>query len=351
MASQHRAKPATAQDVADLAGSSRTAVSFVLNNKAQGNVSEATRERILKAAAELDYRPHPVAQSLRTQRTHLIGVITDAIASSPFAGQLISGATELALQQGYLAAVFDSNGQPEAERRAAREFRRRRVDGLIYASMTLREVSDVPDAGLPTVLANCFTADDRLASLIPDEDSAGAAAAELLVSLGHRRIAMISGGRAIAGRMRQTAFVERLAASGQRPAVRVLPGEWTIDAGYDAAIPVLDVSRATRPTALFCVNDRVAAGALLAATRLGLRVPAELSILGFDDQEELAGNLVPALTTFALPHRSMGICAMETLIAQLAARTQDEDPTDRAPRRRLLESVLVRRESVGPAPV
>lgn len=341
MAAQHRAKPATAQDVADLAGASRTAVSFVLNGKEEGNVSAATRERILVAASELNYTPHPVARSLRTQRTHLIGIVTDAIASSPFAGQLLDGASQLARERGYLAAVFDSGGRADRELEAAQEFRRRRVDGLVYASMGLREVSDVPAARLPTVLANCFSADAGLPSVIPAEHEAGAAAAQLLLDFGHRDIATITGEIAIAGPWRHEGFTARLAGHGCIPEVcSVGTRNWTIDEGYRAAATLLDRPAADRPTAIFCVTDRMAAGALLCAARLGLRVPDDVSILGFDDQEELAANLVPALTTFALPHRQMGETAVAMLIDRLAGVTPPATPT-------LLPSPVVLRDSVA----
>lgn len=334
-------RPATAQDVADLAETSRTAVSFVLNGKGEGNVSAATRERILAAASELDYSPHPGARSLRTSRTHLIGVVTDAIASSPFAGQLLDGASQLAREHGYLVAVFDSGGRTERELEAAQEFRRRRVDGLVYASMGLREVADVPDAGLPTVLANCFASDAALPSVIPAEREAGAAAAQLLLDHGHRAIATITGDIAIAGPWRHEGFTARLADHGRTPEVcSVGMRNWTIDEGYRSAGTLLDRPVARRPTAIFCVTDRVAAGALLAAARLGLRVPGDVSILGFDDQEELAANLVPALTTFALPHRQMGEAAIKLLVDQLAGLTTPATPL-------LLPSPLVLRESVA----
>lgn len=345
MTSQRAERPATAQDVADLAGTSRTAVSFVLNGKGLGNVSAATRERVLAAAEKLNYSPHPGARSMRTQRTHLIGVITDAIASSPFAGQLLQGASHTARARGYLVAVFDSAGRADQEFEAAQEFRRRRVDGLVYASMGLREVTEVPEAGLPTVLANCFSADADLPSVIPAEREAGAAAAQVLLDHGHTAIATITGDTAIAGPLRHEGFLARLAEHGVTPEVHELyDRNWTIDEGFRAATTLLDRPAVDRPTAIFCVTDRVAAGALLAAARLGQRVPADVSILGFDDQEELAANLVPALTTFALPHRQMGEVAITMLIDRLAGGVRP--PTTRL----LLPSPLVLRDSVG-APV
>lgn len=334
-------REATAADVAKKAGVSRTAVSFVLNDKDAGNIAPATRERILAAAQELGYVPHPVARSLRTQRTQMVGLITDAIATSPFAGQLLGGAADRARERGHLVAVFDSQERPALEAQAAEELRYRRVDGLLYAAMSLREVGEVPGVGLPTVLANCFDAADAHPSVAPDEVRAGEAVAGFLVGMGHRDIGVLISDLVLAGTLRLQGLRAGLARESLRPKViEHLDDGWTIDAGYAATMRVLE--RDDRPTALFCVNDRVAAGAVLAATRLGLDVPGDLSVMGFDDQEELAANFVPGLTTMALPHRAMGEVAMDRLLDAV------DGVSDPEPRRLLLESPLVRRESVGP---
>lgn len=330
----------TAADVARAANVSRAAVSLVLNNKDGGNVSPATRERILAAADELGYVPHPVARSLRTRRTMMIGLITDAIASSPFAGRLLSGAGERAREHGYLVTVFDSHQRPDLEQRAASELGNRRVDGIIYAPLSLRRIDALPNAGVPTVLANCFQDPDEHPTVIPDEERAGYAAADHLLSFGHRRIAVIEGITEIAGPMRLAGFLRRLAQDGITPEVAVLPDVWTIAEGYRVVGPLLD--RPDPPQAIFCTNDRVAAGAVLAASALGLRVPDDVSIIGFDDQEELADTFVPALTTMALPHREMGEHAVDALLGLLGGRLQP-------PRRLLLEAPLITRASVGPA--
>lgn len=333
-------REATAADVAARAGVSPTAVSFVLNDKDSGNIAPATRERILAAAAELGYSPNPVARSMRTRRTQVIGVVTDAIASSPFAGRILSGATDRARERGHLVAVFDSQSRPALEQQAAEELRRRRVDGLLYASMGLEEVTSVPDVGLPTALANCYLADDRAPAVIPDEVRAGKAAAEYLLSVGHREVAMIAGSTNRSGPLRLKGFRAGLAGAGVKPEVARLREHWTIDAGYAATCRLLE--RHPQVTAIFCVTDRVATGALLAAARHGQAVPGDLSVMGFDDQEQLAANLVPALTTMALPHREMGQAAVDLLLDQV------EGVELSGPRRRLLEAPLVVRESVGP---
>ena len=349
-----------AADVAERAGVSKTAVSFVLNGNDAGNIAPATRERILAAATELGYQPNRVAQSLRRQRTHVIGLVTDAIASSPFAGRLLGGAVERATRDGYVVVVFDSQDHPEREQAAADELANRQVDGLIYATMGLREVATVPHTRLPLVLANCQQEGDAHVSVVPDDRGGGRDAAELLLGLGHRRIAMLTGPGVSAHRPNVPGNISGpMRANGFRAAMRhahvaaaespVVSAGWDIDDGYHGAMRVLTgpsgrlLPASDRPTAIFAVTDRSATGVLLAAARLGLDVPGDLSVVGFDDQEALAANVVPALTTLALPHAAMGERAVELLLDSLAGR---RDP--RAPRRQYLPCPVVSRESAAP---
>ncbi len=343
-----------AADVARLAGVSRTAVSFVLSGRAEGNIAPATAERVRAAAAELGYTPDRVAQSLRLQRTHVVGLVTDAIASSPFAGRILSGAVERAADSGYVLVLFDSQGRAEREQDAVEELSRRRVDGLVYASMQQREAR-LPDTALPMVLANCLDpagALTRHTAVLPDNHTAGADAARHLLGLGHRRLVMLGGPGDPAGDERSAGYREATAAAGLAPAQARIVGigrMWSIDHGYEATMATFTDSRGLlardrRPTAVFAVNDRVATGALLALTRLGLDVPAEVSIVGFDDQEQLAAHVVPALTTYALPHRRMGEVAVDRLLAHLS-RGRD-DPAETL----TLSCAFIERDSTAPPP-
>jgi LacI family transcriptional regulator len=348
-----------AADVAERAGVSKTAVSFVLNGNDVGNIAPATRERILAAAAELGYHPNRVAQSLRRQRTHVIGLVTDAIASSPFAGRLLGGAVERATREGYVVVVFDSQEHPDREQAAADELANRQVDGLIYATMGLREVASVPTTSLPLVLANCQQDGDPHLSVVPDDRAGGRTAAEHLLALGHTRITMLTGPGVSAHRPKTGNISGPMRAQGFRTAMRrahvatadspIVSVGWNINDGYHGAVRVLTDERgrvlpvAQRPTAIFAVTDRSATGVLLAAARLGLDVPGDLSVVGFDDQEALAANVVPALTTLALPHTAMGERAVELLLDTLAGRL---DPS--APRRQYLPCPVVSRDSAGP---
>ncbi|MDO5711211.1 MAG: LacI family DNA-binding transcriptional regulator [Micrococcales bacterium] len=340
-----------AADVARLAGVSRTAVSFVLNGRAHGNIAPATAERVRAAAQTLGYTPDRVAQALRLQRTHVVGLVTDAIASSPFAGRLLSGALDRAADSGYVLVLFDSQNHLAREQEAVEEFTRRRVDGLVYATMGLRRILHLPQTSLPMVLANCFVEQGSLTSVIPDNVAAGAAAAAHLLGLGHRHLVMLGGPGDIAGTQRIEGFRAGLVAAGAagvQGSVIGLGKTWTIDVGYNGTRGLFTDARdrvrppGQRPTAIFAINDRVATGALLALSSLGLRVPDDVSILGFDDQEQLAAHVVPALTTFALPHRAMGEVAIDRLLAQLSGREGPRDSVLRLP------CPLIERESTAP---
>ncbi|MGQ4432768.1 LacI family DNA-binding transcriptional regulator [Streptomyces sp. SAS_260] len=337
----------TSRDVARIAGVSHTAVSFVFNGRADGNLSPATQERIRQAAAQLGYRPDPVARGLRRRRTAVIGLVTDEIASSPFAGRLLRGAMETAWDSDHLVLTVDSGGDPAKEDAAVAELLDRRVDGIIYAAMSLRRVR-VPEGLHRThsVLANCLPDDDSLPAVVPAERAGGRTAARLLLGAGHRRLAVIGGLDDIASVERTRGFRDALRAEGVTvPTEWIVRGGGEISTGYAGALRLFDgVDPGRRPTGVLCYNDRVAAGVLHAATRLGIDVPADLSVVGYDDQEHMAAFLTPPLTSVALPHRAMGEAAARLLLDAIeAGRTPP-------PTVRRLACPVVSRDSVGPAP-
>lgn len=337
----------TSRDVARLAGVSHTAVSFVFNGRAEGNLSAATQERIREAAVQLGYRPDPVARGLRRRRTAVIGLVTDEIASSPFAGRLLRGAMETAWDSDHLVLTVDSGGDPAKEDAAVAELLDRRVDGIIYAAMSLRRVR-VPEGLHRThsVLANCLPEDDSLPAVVPAERAGGRTAARLLLGAGHRRLAVIGGLDDIASVERTRGFRDALRAEGVTvPKEWIVRGGGEISAGYAGALRLLDgVEPGRRPTGVLCYNDRVAAGVLHAATRLGIVVPADLSVVGYDDQEHMAAFLTPPLTSVALPHRAMGEAATRLLLDAIEAGQAPPTTVRR------VTCPVVSRASVGPAP-
>ena len=340
-------------DVAARAGVSLSAVSLVINGKDAGNIAADTRERILTAARELDYRPNSVAQSLRRQRSHALGLVTDHIATSPFAGRIVAGAMDVAAANGYVLLLVDTDTQHEREQQAIAELTRRQVDGLLYATMGHIQLAALPRTTLPLVLANCYIPEAVAPAVIPDDIGGGRRAAEHLLRLGHRRIVMLSGPGAeagdagnISGPLREKGFRAALESAGHpEPAAAVRIFGWDMDDGYRGAMSVLaDASGRPlppneRPTAIFAITDRAASGVAFAAATLGLRVPHDLSLVGFDDQEHLAERLTPPLTTLALPHRAMGEQAATILLDQLSGTPPEPNLL------RLLQCPLIERAS------
>lgn len=338
-----------AADVAAAAGVSPTAVSFVLNGRDSGNIAPETRKRILEAAERLGYEPHHLARSLRSQTTHSLGLVTDAIATSVFGGRLLAAATERAHANGYALLLMDLLDREDDAPAAIRELERRQVDALIYVSMGFRVLSSVPAARLPLVLANCTAQQPGELSVYPDDADGAVQALHHLADLGHRRVTMLSGNwnplasgmpeGNISGPIRRKAFLQ--AARDRGVEASVVEGRWGIDDGYHAAMEALQGPAAERPTALFAITDRAALGAVLAAATLGLSVPGDVSIIGFDDEEQLADRCVPPLTTVALPHAAMGDEAVRMSLMLVAG---DEVPQPS----QALRCTLVERASTAP---
>jgi LacI family transcriptional regulator len=301
------------KDVAERAGVSRTTVSLVLNGR-QARIAESTRQRVEQAARELDFRPSVAAQQLRTSRSRMVGLIGDEIASGPFAGGLIAGAQAAASERDHALVVMNTGreGDLSVDRQALED---READVLIFATVMTRPVhlsGRLPGPGV--ILLNCF--DDRLGlpCVLPDDRAGGAAAAELAAAAGHQRIALISGERGT------WPAVSRLAGYNDALAARGIPvdaalirhGNWYADSGYEQAMKVL--RRRRPPTAILCGNDRMALGVYDAIKELGLRIPDDVSVIGYDDQQEIVRYMRPALTTMRLPYYEMGHFAVAAVL-------------------------------------
>jgi len=335
------------KDVAKRAGVSVTTVSHVLNARAGARVAPETAERVRQAAAETGYAPNSLARGLRTRRSHTIGFLSDTIATTPFAVRLVEAAQVAAWQRGFLLFLLNTGNDPQIERSAVTALRQHQVAGVVYASMFHRVVP-VPDGlGPHTVLLDCRPRNGGYRSVVPDDLGGARAAVAELLAQGHRRIGFLNDQMGPeAAHLRLRGYREALAESG----VRFDPGllrETYPDAagGSRASASLLDQPIAARPTAIFCFNDRVAMGVYAAVRRLGLRIPQDVSVVGFDDLEYLAAELDPPLTTVALPHREMGRWAVETL---LDSSTGAEQSARVEPVR--MPCPLIRRMSVHPPP-
>lgn len=306
-------------EVARYAGVSQTTVSFVLNNAETPNIPAETRQRVLRAVAELGYRPNALAQGLRMKRSGIFGFITDEIAITPHAGKIVEGAQDVAWENGKILMLVNTKSNPEIETTAIDLLLSRRVEGIIYATMYHRLVT-LPAAlhDIPTVLLDCYVADRQIPSVVPDEFGGGFGATKHLLEKGHRRIGYINDSHII------PASIERL--SGYRAALAAFGVPFDPDlvcsdvsnpeGGYRCAQRLLQVENG--PSAVFCFNDRMAMGAYDAIRKLNLQIPGDVAVIGFDNQELIAAHLYPPLTTMELPHYQMGVWAVQKLVKNLS---------------------------------
>jgi LacI family transcriptional regulator len=304
----------TLLDVAARAGVSRTTASFVLAGRRDMRISVDAEQRVLRAARELDYRPNLMARGLRTRLTHTIGLISDTLATEPFAGEVVRGSLATALRLQHLLFIGETEGDPRVEERLVQDMLDRGVDGFLYAAMFTRQAK-LPAAlrGHPYVLVNCLTRDDKATAVVPDERSAGRSAVGALLDAGHTDGIWLVGAtpaRVFASKERLAGIEEVLSARGLRLGGRVAC-DWWPEPAWVAVRKAL--TGGARPTALLCLNDRIAFGAYQAAQDVGLSVPDQLSVISFDDSD-LAAWMRPALTSVALPHTELGRRAVELLL-------------------------------------
>jgi LacI family transcriptional regulator len=316
----------TMSDVAKLAGVSQPTVSLVINNVENANIPAATRERIWDAVKKLSYRPNAAAQQLRTRRSHTIGFITDKIASTPFAGKIIDGAQQQAWTNDKLLLVVNTGNNPKMKQAAIDLMLERQVEGVIFASYYHQVVNVPPNLyQLPTVLLDCYCPDRSLPSVVPDEVGGGRRATEILINKGHRRIGFINLQPNLAASIgRLEGYKQALAAANiEFDPVLVREGNSNADLGYECALQLMKLDE--RPTAIFCGTDRTAMGAYDALRTLNLRVPQDVAIIGFDNQELIAAYLRPPLSTLALPHYEMGQWAIQHLL-ELVEKADEGSP-------------------------
>ncbi len=302
---------ATAQDVADLAGVSRSTVSLVLNDRAAGNVSAAKQATVRAAARQLCYTPNAVALSLRRQRTTTVGILTwPGPGGTPL--PLLSAVYEAAARAGYLVLTGNVQRSPDA----VDTLLDRQVDGFIVVAPELVDYQP-PEAlaSTATVLVNCFDPGAGVTALVPDERGAGAAAARLLIEAGHTRIGVLCSRSSIQTEHRLLGIGDQAAAAGVAPPTVLRIGR-SIEAGHRAAGQLLRAPQP--PTALVSTHERLAVGARLAAAELGYDVPEALSLVSLDDGEGLARELVPTLTLVQRPDAVIAEHALAVLIQHLS---------------------------------
>jgi LacI family transcriptional regulator len=314
---------ATMTDVAKLAGVSQTTVSFVLNNVSGANISAETRAKVMSAVKDLGYRGYSTFYNLNDSQTHLIGFLTDEIGTSPFGGETLKGAQEAAWASNKMLVLINTAGLKKVEEEAIDALIKRQVEGIVYAAMFTRRV--IPPKILhtiPTVLMNCYDSEHKFSSVTPNEIEGGKTATDTLIKSGRKRIALINGEPWMdAARDRLTGYMKSLEKHRITPDPSLIRfGNWRSDSGYDHTMSLMQLN--SPPTAIFCGNDLVAIGAYEALKELGKKIPEDVSVIGYDNQEHLAVYMRPSLSTIALPHYEMGQWAMNTLLERISRCNQ-----------------------------
>jgi DNA-binding LacI/PurR family transcriptional regulator len=327
--------------VAQLASVSIATVSRVINTPER--VAPETRERVHAAIARLGYSYNAVAGSLSRQWTMILGLIVPTV-TNPIFAESTRGIQQAANARGYALLIGSTDYRADVEEQLVKTFRQQRVDGLIVTSSHPESPAlvEAQQAGTPVVL----TYSSRLRSQLPcvgvDNAAAAATAVGHLIRLGHRRIAMLAGTFSGSDRSyaRYLGYRSALAAHGISPEPDYLiEVPYTIDDGVAGARRLLGL--AERPTAIFCANDILAFGAIRAMLDAGLRVPQDISVVGFDDSP-MAAITNPRLTTVAQPAFTMGERACELLLALI----NGEQPE----RTLILPTELHIRETTAPPP-
>ncbi len=327
---------ATMKEIAALSGVSVATVSYVLSGKK--NVGSDTRERVLRAVELTNYHLNPIAKSLRMNKTHIIGVLVEDIRGLPVA-EIVDGINEFLEESGYqvllsnlrlLQKLYNQYEQLShcigIVNQGIRLLEGARVDGIIYVAMHDRRIDGVhPPVNIPLVYAYSASGDRDAMSVTYDNENSAREITRLLIAQGHRRIALIAGHpNSSATGQRLEGFRAAMDQAGlEVPQEYIRWGDWEFATGEEQAHALL--SLAIPPTAIFAMNDPMAAGCYAAVQRHGLRIPGDVSVVGFDNRE-IASCLCPSLTTVALPNKQIGYRAAERLLGRLGGQAQ-ESPT------------------------
>ena len=345
----------TMTDVAKAAGVSQSTVSMALNNVSSARLSDATRAKVLSAAVELGYRlprregsaDEVLPADAAGPRRNLIGYLVDEISTSPHPVVSVDGARDAAWEHGCVLSVFVTRSNADQEAAAIAALRAHpQLLGVVYSTIFTR-AAQVPDAlrEVPTVLLNCHDDSGRFPTIVPGEVGGGHAATDHLIGAGHSRIGFINGEPWMEASKDRLKGYRRALATADLPfdPALVRDGDWMNSGGFDGTMALMALPRP--PSAIFCANDLMAIGAFEALAQLGKKVPEDVSLIGYDDQE-ISRHTHPPLTTMVLPNYEMGRAAVEALLAESASA--DAGPRASGHRRALtkIDCPLVERESV-----
>lgn len=311
----------TSRDVARAAGVSQATVSLVLGDKWRGRVSERTAAVVREAAEELGYRPNLAARSLRLGRTRTALLVVPALTNDFFA-RVYTGAAAVAARHGFGVVLYPS---PEGVGPARDPFASARaaLDGVIASSMAAQALTAIRGTDLPLVMLDSDPADTGAAAHVNLDIADGMRqVADHLFALGHRRIVHLASAVASWTFDVRAAALHTATGAVAGAHVDTVTAPLDVDSGREAAVRAL-TAPGPRPTALVCDDDILAAGACKAARRLGLRVPEDVTVTGFDDLA-LATAVEPELTTVRLPAEQVGERGMTALLDVLDGRRPEE---------------------------
>ncbi|RLE11988.1 LacI family transcriptional regulator [Candidatus Aerophobetes bacterium] len=333
-------------DIAKRAGVAKSTVSRILSGK--GQFSEKTRSKVLRIAKKLNYKPNPIAKSLRSRTTKAIGLMLPNV-TYPFYPEVIRGVEDVAFKNGYIVILCDTNESKKKESMYFEIFENRWIDGIIYAGITgepeeEEHIYAALKKKLPIVFIDREVEGHFTCTIMIDNEKAAFDATKYCLELGHRRIGFIRG----VSREKKEIKIFTRRFEGYRKALfdygleidpeLIVEGDLTLESGVVAAKKLLE--RRVSFTAIFASNDLMAIGAMRELQRRGYRIPGDVSIIGLDDIP-LASLVNPSLTTVAQPKYEIGVEATKLLLKRI------ENP--QVPKRKIvLDTELVVRQSTAP---
>ncbi len=334
-------KRVTIKDVAVEAGVSRQTVSRAINN--QGEISPATKERVLQTIEKLGYQPNRLAQGMVTQRTKTVALLVSDIAN-PFFPEVARGVQDCAREQGYNVFLCNADGTAEEELETMQLLASQRVDGIISFASKIREedLQQFAQQYHPIVIINRFIEHPHINLLLVDNALGAKQATAHLVNNDHQQIGMLTNESHSLSEMVRVQGFQNYLAKHQLPNHMIVQDKPTIDGGQAGLLRLLE--RWPDITAVFAYNDLMAIGALQACRSLGKRVPEDVAIIGFDDIH-LASVVTPTLSSIHVDKYTIGQMAMERIFAMLEKPDKPFETMQLIPKLVLRESTNLVRDA------
>jgi LacI family purine nucleotide synthesis repressor len=313
---------ATIKDVARLAGVSTTTVSHVINKTRF--VAEGTQEKVMAAVKSLNYAPSAVARSLKCNTTRTIGMLVTQ-STNPFFSEVIDGVESYCYRQGYTLILCNTGGLEEKQRDYIRMLAEKRVDGiLVVCSDLTQELLEMLDShqDIPKVIMDWGPKSSQADKIIDNSEEGGYIATKYLIDHGHRKIACLS------GQFSKAACQERILGFRRAMAeINEVPNEdWILEGNFECDTAVLAADKLLAmdeiPTAVFCFNDTMALGLMSRLQQRGIRIPEDMSVIGYDNIE-ISEYFSPPLTTIHQPKRRVGKNAFEILLERIKNKEHD----------------------------